>query len=683
MKKILQLLFTALIFCSSCSPKYENPTIAHLGFENLKAGDLEEITEGGIRIKAEPDNIRIYPKKGNSSPNSLHIVGGDLKSVEIINESDTPARYLGFVAERWTSVPPFRFKIETFQAGQWKEIYNGDKELKTGNFPNDVMISLPDSKNQRFKFTSTSPTSGGVLIDDLVFFSEADMMLDSVLAPHVIYPVLKGKSRNPLLNIQIFASGFNTQLSLQEITINTLDSNFSDIVESTEIISAGKNQNSTVGEPFGNKQKPAKRLLFKGDHNLHHGVNNFYLTVDLKENVSINSNLCAECFTVKISGKTYPVRKLTPPAKSHLGIALRQHNEDGVDTYRIPGLATTNKGTLIAVYDMRWNSATDLQEDVDVGMSRSTDGGETWEPMKVIMDMKEWGGLPEDQNGIGDPSVLIDRNTNTIWVAAVWAHGHPGQRNWWASKPGMKPEKTSQFVLVKSEDDGITWSEPINITKQIKKKEWYLLLQGPGKGITLKDGTLVFPAQFKDKEQMPHSTIIWSKDHGTTWNIGIGSKSNTTEAQVIELEDGGLMLNMRDNRNSTDKSETNGRSVYITYDLGKTWKKHPTSRTNVLKESTCQASLIKEEFIVGEKKQAVVLFSNPSTMSGRHHMTIKVSLDDGFTWPEKYHFLIDSGHGRGYSCLTRIDDKHFGILYEGSQADLIFQKFSIDEILKK
>ncbi len=62
-------------------------------------------------------------------------------------------------------------------------------------------------------------------------------------------------------------------------------------------------------------------------------------------------------------------------------------------------------------------------------------------------------------------------------------------------------------------------------------------------------------------------------------------------------------------------------------------------------------------------------------------MTIKVSLDDGKTWPEKYNRLIDSGSGSGYSCLTKIDDKHFGILYEGSQADLIFQKFSIDEIL--
>jgi hypothetical protein len=61
----------------------------------------------------------------------------------------------------------------------------------------------------------------------------------------------------------------------------------------------------------------------------------------------------------------------------------------------------------------------DLQEDIDVGMNRSTDGGQTWEPMKVIMDMGEWGGRPQIENGIGDPAVLVDRHTNTIWVAAL------------------------------------------------------------------------------------------------------------------------------------------------------------------------------------------------------------------------------------------------------------------------
>jgi len=87
------------------------------------------------------------------------------------------------------------------------------------------------------------------------------------------------------------------------------------------------------------------------------------------------------------------------------GYALRQQGEGGINTYGIPGLATTNHGSLVAVYDIRRNSSVDLQEDIDVGMSLSTDGGQSWEPMQVIIDKGEWGGRPDiecpGQSGIG------------------------------------------------------------------------------------------------------------------------------------------------------------------------------------------------------------------------------------------------------------------------------------------
>lgn len=351
-------------------------------------------------------------------------------------------------------------------------------------------------------------------------------------------------------------------------------------------------------------------------------------------------------------------------------ILLRQHNDDDVHTYRIPGLVTSKKGTLLAVYDIRRNGAVDLQEDVDIGLNRSTDGGVTWGPMKVIMDMGEWGGLPQEQNGIGDPAILVDDKTGTIWVAAVWAHGHPGERNWWASKQGMTPQETSQLMLSKSEDDGLTWSKPINITSQIKDPKWHLLLQGPGKGITMKDGTLVFPAQYKDEKEMPHSTIIYSMDQGETWEIGLGAKPNTTEAQVVELAPGELMLNMRDNRGGS-------RSIYTTSDMGQTWKVHSTSRS-ALQEPVCMASLIKHQY----KGKDYLLFSNPNSIEKREKMTIKLSKDQGDTWPLQHQLLIDEGSGRGYSCMTTIDEETIGILYEGSAADLVFQRIKIKDLLK-
>ena len=370
---------------------------------------------------------------------------------------------------------------------------------------------------------------------------------------------------------------------------------------------------------------------------------------------------------------------------------VREAGQDGADTYRIPGLVTTNEGTLIAVYDIRYNSSKDLQQNIDVGLSRSTDGGQNWEPMQIITDMGKWGGRPERVNGIGDPCVLYDNRNNTLWVAGLWMSGStPEDMLWWTSKPGMSPEETGQFVLVKSTDDGRTWSEPINITEQIKEAEWQLLLQGPGRGITMKDGTLVFPAQFKKDigekaidggQYTCHSTIVYSQDGGKTWNIGTGAKPNTTEAQVAELPDGSLMLNMRDDRNRSVKDDSNGRAVAVTNDLGETWKIHPTSNS-ALQEPNCMASIISAEIERSGQKRHTLFFSNPNNKEARVNMTIKASPDQGNSWPQDYQVLLNENQGFGYSCMTMVDENTLGILYEGVK-ELYFQKIPVADIFSE
>lgn len=414
-------------------------------------------------------------------------------------------------------------------------------------------------------------------------------------------------------------------------------------------------------------------VLLTGNQNLYPGVNFFWVSIEMKPEASLLTKITAEVTGVTADGQSLPVKCVSAPnVIRRLGAGVRHAGDDGVAAFRIPGLVTTNKGTLLGVYDVRYNSSVDLQEHIDIGLSRSIDGGKTWEKMRLPLAFGEYGGLPAAQNGVGDPSILVDTKTNTIWIVAAWTHGMGNQRAWWSSQQGMDVNHTAQLVLVKSTDDGKTWSEPINITEQVKHPEWYFLLQGPGRGITMEDGTLVFPIQYIGKDRIPNAGIMYSKDKGETWTIHNHARTNTTEAQVAEVVPGTLMLNMRDNRGGS-------RAVYTTSDLGMTWKEHESSRT-ALPEPVCMASLISVKAADNVLGKDILIFSNPNTTNARKNITIKISLDGGNTWAHQ--LLLDEGENWGYSCLTMVDKETIGILYESSVAHMTFQCIKLKDIVQ-
>ena len=352
---------------------------------------------------------------------------------------------------------------------------------------------------------------------------------------------------------------------------------------------------------------------------------------------------------------------------------LRKGGDDGVHTYRIPGLATTPQGTLIAVFDARNKSGADLPGDIDVAMMRSTDDGATWSPMRRIIDFD--ATEPNSRgNGVGDPAVLVDQRTGTIFVAALWSKG---PRAWFGSGPGMTPDETGQLVIVKSTDDGLTWSAPVSITPQIKNPSWLLCFNGPGSGIQLSDGTLVFPAQFKEaggeaeaKHPVAHSCFVASRDGGMTWNISpaaIPDGVQTSESAITELADGSLLLSMRNESRAGVRAWSRW-EWHGNLEQGK-WSKPWFT----VPDPTCMASLIRHPH--GE-----LILSNPNHPQRRTALTIRSSTDGGSTWSAGR--LLDPGVAM-YSCLTVLRDGRIGVLYEsGAVAGLVFGRFPLEWVLE-
>ena len=500
-------------------------------------------------------------------------------------------------------------------------------------------------------------------------------MTSSVTRP--VHPILIRNEHGPLLRINVHVEP-GTQAKLSSLTFQLQGTDDLKDIESLSLFSTGEKDEFSPTTPVGARVSPSASVTYAIDQPLLEGPNHFWLSCRLNGSASILHSISATCSAVVTSNGSIVPRDINPVMRHRIGVALRKHNDDGVHTYRIPAHTRSVKGTLLAVYDMRRNEGRDLQEDIDIGLSRSTDGGQTWEPVRVIMDMGEYGGLPQNQNGCSDPGIIVDPQTGEIFCFALWMNGKPGKHQWNGdgSEPGFEVGKTAQFMMVTSKDDGLTWSKPENLTRKLKQEPWWLLAPSPQSGFGLPDGTLVMPVQGRSGggDLETFATLMISRDHGQTWTIGQPGYAGGNECQAVPLDDGSIMLNIRNDRERF-------RAVVVTKDLGQTWTPHPTHR-NTLIEPNCNGSLLRFDYEQAGLKKHVLLFANPHTQKGRTHHTIQVSFDEGLTWPDSHHMLLDEGRGAGYPSMTQIDDQHVGIVYEGSQSQLTFEKIPVVDLLE-
>jgi sialidase-1 len=328
--------------------------------------------------------------------------------------------------------------------------------------------------------------------------------------------------------------------------------------------------------------------------------------------------------------------------------------EGGYHTYRIPSLLMTPQGTLLAFCEGRVSGRGDAGN-IDLLLKRSDDGGRTWGKTQVI-----WN---DGANTCGNPCPVIDRATGVIHLLLTKNLGEDNE----AEIKSNTGKSTRTVWVCRSHDDGATWTAPKDITSQAKRPDWTWYATGPGVGIQIEHGPhagrLVVPCDFgyhdrngtrRDVESEFGSHVIYSDDHGDSWNIGGTLAPKMNECQVVELVEppGALLIDMRSYRGHACRAES------TSTDGGLSWTEPKDVPTLV--DSVCQASLIRQTWPESDNP-GLLLFSNPADPKKRLSLTIRSSDDDGKAWSAGY--VLHAGPA-AYSCLAPLSSEAVGCLYE-------------------
>jgi sialidase-1 len=346
-----------------------------------------------------------------------------------------------------------------------------------------------------------------------------------------------------------------------------------------------------------------------------------------------------------------------PPAPQYSDVYVA--GEGGYQAYRIPSVIATTRGTLLAFAEARRTGTGDAG-DIDLVVKRSHDRGDSWSPLQIVGD--------NGPNTFGNPCPVVDRNTGAIWLLTTQNRGTDREKDIIAGTS----EASRTVWAMKSADDGVRWSPPLEITTSVKRPDWTWYATGPGIGIQTASGRLVIPANHAEAGSGVHrSHLFFSDDGGRSWRLGASSEAGTNESQVVELSDGRLMVNMR---NHPAKPE-NFRMVATSADGGETLSGAYSDRTLI--EPPAQASILRMTS-ARPSGRSRLLFANPASTK-RERMTVRVSEDDGKSWPVAR--VIHEGPA-AYSSLVVLHDMSIGLLFERGDRSpydrITFARFTLE-----
>ncbi|MDO5683810.1 MAG: sialidase family protein [Propionibacteriaceae bacterium] len=317
------------------------------------------------------------------------------------------------------------------------------------------------------------------------------------------------------------------------------------------------------------------------------------------------------------------------------------------DCYRIPALAVTASGRLLAAWDVRpdWR---DLPGSFDLVLRASDDGGRTWGPTRVIRE-----GLPG--HGFGDASLIADPDSSRVWC---WYAGSTG-RSFFTADAG--PEGAGlELWLAESSDDGETWTHR-DLTTALKPGTATGMFAASGNGAVIDhEGgrRLLQPFVIRTVAEEHYAAIAHSDDLGQTWTLGDWVGPDCDENKVVGVPGGGVLLHARARPRRRQAWSSDG----VAYG-----SPEPAPE---LVDPACNGGLA-----VWGEHLVCTLLDDPTQ---RRRVGLRLSSDGGASWSESV--LIDAG-AAGYSVCAELADGALGVLWEaGDYAALRFARIEPAEV---
>lgn len=342
-------------------------------------------------------------------------------------------------------------------------------------------------------------------------------------------------------------------------------------------------------------------------------------------------------------------------------VSIARWGEEGVVRYRIPALACSSRGTLVAAFDAR-PSMEDLPEHIRVEYRRSVDGGRRWSEKRVLFGDGKWS--------FGDPSLISDVIRDRFVCLATSTCG----KGFIDSRIGNDPKDTriTQIVVSISDDDGETWNRR-TITSQVKNPAWRGMFATSGTGLQILSkrfrGRLVQPCVVRIGDAS-YTVMALSDDGGETWWHGDPVGPGADETAVVEVAEGHLLLSIRATGRRYEAFSVDGGQSFTAM-VPVAAHVDPGNNGSLLSLRTPEAP-------TGDSLDRVVMLSNTPDPDIRQNLSLSFSFDDGKTWPSRTLLVAGS---TGYSTMVCLEDNVIGLLYEhDGYSALSFRRIPLSEL---